>query len=671
MAHNNETASKKTSRKVAGIARGKWSYNEKEYLVKALEFYDEVFYINPFFVTYRFERESGAIVIEYNGRVLNDLSILYAFGYADETLLLVKSLMMIGCTISDTYHTLSRDGLGKISASLDFLRKRSGTTTHVLTSYARAQAYFSRLDKSHFPLLNKPFKGNKGRGIVALENTREALKFARTHFERGRQFLVLEKQICYTREWRVYVVDGELLEAYERQKVAGKIIANLHQGGGSVAVDAALKQDLFRFVKAHMPRGYETGIYGVDLAATGEGDYHFIEINRTPGFRGFKEVCGGSLPRAVHERLVKRARDVTVAPPADYVMTFLGETSFGESYQLANEKKGKENILKTRGYDYCIEKFKDIIAHSDYTIANLEVSLTSLRESPLHGSKPFIDWGNPVETPKLLKRVGVHAVSLGNNHNMDFGPKGLEETLQALTKFDIATFGAGLNAVEASAPLHHYVKLGNDTLHIIVAAGFEFRASHIAWNYYANHRDDDRTGINLWTKSNARQQLRQLRTKYPDAFIIAYPDWGSNYEFKVERQDRLAEALFNGGADLIIGHGSHVLSEVERRDGKWILYGMGNFIYNSIGRFKQMSKEGFGVVVQLHIYRDKTMWLRLYPTFTDNRITNYQSRFVDKNEFDKIVAFLMPLREEAQTSMEKYFSVSKDLYGYYLSARVR
>ena len=79
-----------------------------------------------------------------------------------------------------------------------------------------------------------------------------------------------------------------------------------------------------------------------------------------------------------------------------------------------------------------------------------------------------------------------------------------------------------------------------------------------------------------------------------------------------------------------------------------------------------MGKEGFGIVVCLHIYRDKTMWLRLY-----HRITNYQSRYVTEEEFDRIVSFLIPHKEGTQNSMEKYLGIGKDKYGLYFSCKVR
>ena len=654
--------------KVAGIVRGIWSFNEKVYFTEALEFYDEVIFIDPRQVSYRFERGSETAAVEYHGRLLNDLSMLYTFGYAEETALLAKTLKALGCPVSDPFHTITRDSLGKIPGALDFFQMRSGTTTHLLTSYAAAQHYFTHLGQEHYPILYKPFMGNKGKGIVALNNAAEGLALARKYFRRGKQFLMLEKQMIYLREWRLYVIDGEVIEAYERQKAEGQLTANIHQGGHSLKVDPAEKEELFEFVRTHLPQGYETGIFGVDLAVTDKGEYHIVEINRTPGFAGFKHITHLSFPRLAHERLVRRARPVAVPAPPAYVITFLGDSYPGETYQLRREQKGHENILKTRGYDYGVKNFSALLECSDYTVANLEAVLTTERRSSLRKIKPYLDWSDPVETPALLQRMGVNVVSLANNHSMDFGAAGLEESLLSLKRTGIDVIGAGLNEQAASEVVHHRFTVGDESFHIIIASGFEFRANHVTWGYYA---DEDKAGVNPWARAKARAQMHDLREAYPEALIVAFPHWGSNYSFKAERQALLAASLAGGGADLVIGHGAHIMQEIERYRGKWIVYSLGNFVYNSPGRFAQHDKIGYGMITRMLFNRDKSIWLRFYPILTDNNATDYQSRFVTKEEFDHIVPFLLPYQKGKKSGMENYLSAGKDEHGLYLTGKVR
>ena len=107
---------------VAGIVRGVWSYSESRYYTEALNYYDEVVYINPYRVTYHLERGARLVHIKHDDCLLNDLSVLYTFGYANETLLLVKFLQTVGCPTSDPYQMISRDGLGKINDLAEFLK---------------------------------------------------------------------------------------------------------------------------------------------------------------------------------------------------------------------------------------------------------------------------------------------------------------------------------------------------------------------------------------------------------------------------------------------------------------------------------------------------------------------------------------------------------------------
>ena len=265
-----------------------WSFNESEYYLEALDYYDEVLYIDPYEVTYCFDRENNRTRIEYQGRLLNELSMLYTFGQADATILLAKSLLSCGIPTSDPLEALVRDCMGKISDSLNIFAAGTGTTCHILTSKAMAEAYLNKLDDSRFPLLNKPAYGNQGKGILALNNRLEAITFCQTHFGKSDQFLMLEKLMNYLQEWRIYVVDGALVEAYEKVKQGGKIVANLHQGAKPRSVDAETKQALFEHIREHLPERYKTGVYGVDLARTDTGQFHIIEINRTPGSRGLK-----------------------------------------------------------------------------------------------------------------------------------------------------------------------------------------------------------------------------------------------------------------------------------------------------------------------------------------------------------------------------------------------
>ncbi|NBJ10062.1 CapA family protein [Microvirga arsenatis] len=655
---------------IAGIVRGIWSHNERRYYQEALNYYDQVIYIDPSRVTYHLDRDSRSIHIEHNGHSLNELSMLYTFGYAGDTLMLVKFMHAIGCPTSDPYDLISRNGLGKVNDLTTFLEAGVGTTAHILVSQKTAITYLQNLKADSFPLIQKPVTGNKGRGIKRLGNLEEALKSCKSHFGRSSNPLLLEQFMRYIREFRVYVIDGRPVEAYERQKREGSVVSNLHQGGSVLAVEDGLRQELFDHISSSLAERLRQGIYGVDLAITDQGNIHIIEVNRTPGFSGLEKLGLTALPRLAHEVIVKRARRSEAVLRAksgrEYVITLLGDTNPGDSYWKRNKATETQNGTKFRSAEASVRKLRDMLKSSDYTVANLEVCLTGRRKSQLAGIKPYLDYASPKATMRLLRKLRVTAVSLANNHSMDFGPEGLADTIHALTSDDMQFFGAGRTEIEAAEAVHHYALVDGLTAHFIFVGGFENRRNHQQWGYYAK---SNAAGVNMWSKQAVQKQLSALRKNYPDAYIIAFPHWGSNYQYASERQKRLGKLLFDAGADLVIGHGSHMMQEFVRYGSKWAVYGLGNFIFNSPGRFATHRVLPFGLIARLCLRHDNGHWsadLNLYPIQSDNTATSYQPDFVTEHEFERILNFLMPTGKNSQ-GLEATVRSGKDHWGYYFS----
>jgi hypothetical protein len=297
------------------------------------------------------------------------------------------------------------------------------------------------------------------------------------------------------------------------------------------------------------------------------------------------------------------------------------------------------------------------------------VSVTERRESELADVKPYVDRAAVKETTELLKSLGVNAVSLANNHTKDFGEIGLADTIGAMQEGGITYFGAGRTATEAESVVHHHVSIGDRLLHVVFAGGFEYRSLYKKWGYYA---DASHAGVNLWSGSNARRQISALRQQYPNAFIIAFPHWGYNYQYVSQKQKNLARILCDSGADIVIGHGSHMLQEIERYKKKWLVYSIGNFVFNSPGRFAYFDVLPYGLIGQLKFRsrKDKvTCNLHLYPIRSDNKKTEHQPDFVSHVEFDQVLNFYMPT-ENLDSGIHSFVKSGKDKWGYYLSLDV-
>ena len=92
-----------------------------------------------------------------------------------------------------------------------------------------------------------------------------------------------------------------------------------------------------------------------------------------------------------------------------------------------------------------------------------------------------------------------------------------------------------------------------------------------------------------------------------------------------KKQQKRTQKLLDAGIDIIIGHGAHSIQKIERINGKWVLYNIGNFVFPSPGRYKKKKAYPYSLMVNL-----EGSTLKVYPIMTDNRVTNYKSHFLSK-----------------------------------------
>ncbi|QQR54824.1 CapA family protein [Candidatus Peregrinibacteria bacterium] len=291
----------------------------------------------------------------------------------------------------------------------------------------------------------------------------------------------------------------------------------------------------------------------------------------------------------------------------------MGDTHFGESYAVDLDDR------------YAMDQFSDLFETSDLTIANLETPLTSLEESPYEGEKSYVHWSEPEAASEAFRDYGFDVFSLGNNHSMDFAWPGLEETLTVL-KQDFQVFGAGANQAEAAQPFE------TELLNLTVFGGYEDVLSHERIGFYAS---ENTPGVYSITQEASLEAVRSFRAEHPEAFIVVFPHWGENYAMKDSKQETWAHLFIDAGADLILGHGAHLLQEVEIYEGKWIVYGLGNFIFKAPGRYQKLDAAPYSAVARL-IQTEDGLSLRLYPILCDNLVTDYRTRFIKEEEFEEL-----------------------------------
>ncbi len=217
----------------------------------------------------------------------------------------------------------------------------------------------------------------------------------------------------------------------------------------------------------------------------------------------------------------------------------------------------------------------------DARIVNLETAVTaSVDAQPGKGIHYRM---HPANVPALTA-AGLDCCVLANNHVLDWGRSGLEETLDVLARAGIRGAGAGRDAAGAAAPA--IIELPGRGRVLVFAWGMASAGVPAAWAAAAG-----RPGVNFLddlSPSSLDAIGRQVRAaKRPGDIVVASIHWGGNWDFGVSREEQaFARGLIEAaGVDLVHGHSSHHVKGIEVHRGKLILYGCGDFVndYEGIG----------------------------------------------------------------------------------------
>jgi poly-gamma-glutamate synthesis protein (capsule biosynthesis protein) len=210
----------------------------------------------------------------------------------------------------------------------------------------------------------------------------------------------------------------------------------------------------------------------------------------------------------------------------------------------------------------------------DVRIVNLETSIT--RRNEYWPGKGIHYRMHPRNIP-CITSAGIDCCVLANNHVLDWGYKGLQETLQTLTDANIKTAGAGKHAEQAGVPV--VLEVGKKGRVIVFAYGMESSGIPRGWAAQV-----DRSGINLLadlSTETSRRVAREVKAvKRAGDIVVASIHWGGNWGYQVPPEyTRFAHQLIDiAGVDIIHGHSSHHAKGIEVYKEKPIIYGCGDLL---------------------------------------------------------------------------------------------
>jgi len=206
----------------------------------------------------------------------------------------------------------------------------------------------------------------------------------------------------------------------------------------------------------------------------------------------------------------------------------------------------------------------EVLSSADVTFGNLEGVLMDGGEPVKKCSNPKACYlfRSPTRYAALYKAAGFDVLSLANNHARDFGEVGRDSSMQALT----------------DAGLLHSGREGD-------FASFERNGMSIALLAYAVTKNS-----NMLLDYEKSERTAKIFAMSHDIVIVSFHGGAegqdaTNLPFADEeyygepRGDvvKWSRMMIDAGADLVIGHGPHVVRAMERYNDRVIAYSLGNF----------------------------------------------------------------------------------------------
>lgn len=226
--------------------------------------------------------------------------------------------------------------------------------------------------------------------------------------------------------------------------------------------------------------------------------------------------------------------------PADeyFTISMVGDCTLSSS-QRENTFETVVNGDMAYPFSGVVQYFED-----DYlTIANLECSLS---HETLSGSATFQFCGD-AGNAQMLVDGGVDFVTLANNHTMDFGQTGLDNTMGVLDEYGVAY----------AAPDASYVYVNGDGISVGLYAA--------PWNA---------------TEYQVRAGVSALAARSDVDIVICLMHWGIEGSYRpAGTQTALGQAAIDAGADIVYGSHPHVLQPIVEYNGGYIVYSLGNFVF--------------------------------------------------------------------------------------------
>ncbi len=229
------------------------------------------------------------------------------------------------------------------------------------------------------------------------------------------------------------------------------------------------------------------------------------------------------------------------------------------------------NAVYKKGTSYIFDDVKEVLKNSQFSMVNLENPFSYNGKKA--ENKQFTFRGNPSHL-QVLSDGRINAVTLANNHILDFGIEAMLDTMELLKEKNILFAGAGKDFEQANSAV--YTTINGVRLGILASSHV---IPEVSWN-----AGNQKPGV-ATTYDPTKLLLEIGKAREKSDLVIVYLHWGEELSTTpLPYQKNLARMYIDKGADIIIGSHPHVLQGFEYYKGKLIAYSLGNFVFTN---FKQ------------------------------------------------------------------------------------
>ena len=262
---------------------------------------------------------------------------------------------------------------------------------------------------------------------------------------------------------------------------------------------------------------------------------------------------------------------------AEIILSFVGDVMTGSDYP------DKSYLPSNEGKDI-FKSVENYFKNSDINFANLEGAIANTNTQSSKRSKNSYSFRMPPYMANRIAEAGFNIVAVANNHSRDFGDKGYKQTQEYLKNAEIKIVGNILNTATI-------IEIKNKKIGFLAFYYFS----------YANNSIQDITSA---------KALVEKTKKECDFLVVSFhggAEGGNMYRvpkttemfYGENRGDvyKFARAVSDAGADLIIGHGPHVLRAMEIYNNSFIAYSLGNFV--GYKQFSLAGNNGISAILQI------------------------------------------------------------------------